>query len=337
MGSPSPWMRVKKLRDDALAYYHADARRAQEIAAAALEVALATDDPRAHGWGYRAAAESSLFAGRMRDADRAYRAATKAFAATDDPATLGQLLVGHVHVLTHLGDPAAALATAIRARELLTRAGDTVYLAKLAMNLGNYHAQGERPREALAEYDTAARILRRRPPQDGTLLGLEINRGVALTQLDRHQEALVAFARIQDAPQAGAHPILVAQARMNAAYVHGLRAEVDQALAAWSRAGAVFEAQGHPKLLGSCLLGRAEILNQLNLHDRASALAAQARDLFAEAGLPYDEGLAELELALAALGRGDPAGAAPHERRARQRFAREGNEARLGVLDLLRA
>lgn len=331
------WHRIKKLRDDALAYYHADARRAEAIARSAIELAAETDDPRARGWGHRALAESCLFAGRMRESDRAYRDASDAFLEAGDEATLGQLLVGHVHVLSYLGDHEAAVATAERARRLLRRAGDDVYLAKLSMNLGSVHAHRERPRDALREYDRAARILRRRGPADDTLLGLEMNRGVALTQLDRHQDALSAFGRIIDAGTADDHPLLSAQARMNAAYVHGLRAEIDLALEAHAIAGNAFREHGHPKLLGSCLLGRAELYNQLNLHDRAAELAREATTLFGREGLSHDAALAELELAIAALGRGDLPAAASSASRARQGFRKAGSPAHVGFVDLLRA
>lgn len=332
-GNPAAW--VMALRQEAALFYHTDASAARRIAARALELAELFADPLSLGWGHRAVAESFLFSGRMREADAAYSRAVEAWRRADAPGLLGQLLVGSIHVLSLLGRHREVERATSEARRNLEQARDHVYLAKLAMNLGSSHFQHDRYGPALEEIERAAAIFRKLRVRDETVLGLEINRGVALSQLDRDEEALALFQKIDRETGRRGHDVLQAQVRMNEAYVHAQRADFGVALATLGAATTYFHQTEHLSFEAECLLNRAEIYHQLNLHREALDLAGRARTLFASEGLAYDEGLALSQEALSSMALGDLPVALERIRRGQQLFRKERNAPRTALMDLL--
>ena len=72
-------------------------------------------------------------------------------------------------------------AMAKEARGYLTVANDEVYLAKLAVSLGNAHFQRDAYGPALEEYDNALEIFQRMNVRDELVLSLGLNRAVGLS------------------------------------------------------------------------------------------------------------------------------------------------------------
>ncbi len=242
---------LERMRAEASHHYHSDAARARGIAERACIAADVTGDLTAVGWSRRALAESRLFSGKMREAEEAYAVAARAWREAGATALLGQLLVGRIHVLALLGRMEAVERSAREARRHLEAAGDGAYLAKLAMNLGNLHFQRDEHAEALAEYERAAEAFARIGVRDEAVVGLEVNRAVALTQLDRDEDALDLFRRLERECERQGFDLLRAQVRMNAAYVHFLRADFDPALRDLAAATDYFRRTSHPAFLAS--------------------------------------------------------------------------------------
>jgi len=337
-GDPSPARWVEAMRGIASSHYSTNAAEARRIARRALELAQLIACPVAIGWGYRATAEASLFSGRMKEAEEAYaKAASVLRRSQSGPANalLGQLLVGRIHVLSLLGRHSDAARTATEARKLLEASGDQGYLAKLAGNLGNTYFQRDEHLPALREYERAAEIFAQLGARDQSVLGLETNRAVALMELDRHEEAVALFQRIEDECGDLGFDLLRAQVRMNTGYLQSLRAEFDRALSSLAKATAYFRDTSHPAFLASCELNRAEIYQQLNLHADALALAEAAAPRFAAEGLTYDEAIATGQAAVSCLALADIEGAVARIRRSRLLFAREKNRSRTAVMELL--
>lgn len=332
-----PEAAVRALRDEAARHYQSDAAAARRLARQAVELAQRSGDPTALGWGYRALAESLLFSGRFKDSAEAYSRAAEAWRKSHDNGPLGQLLVGRLHVLTLLGRTGLAERTAREARRLLERSGDTAYQAKLAMNLAVFHFQRDAYRESLQECERASGLFAELGLRDQSVLGLEINRAVALTQLDEHDAALGLFDKLDAECGRGGYELLRAQVRMNSAYVHSLRAEYDVALSLLSRALHYFRRTDHPAFLASSLLNRADVYQQLNLHDEAREQADEARALFAKEGMVYDEALALHQRAVSSLALGDHADALSAIRRGLTLHRRKDNRARIALLQTLAA
>jgi tetratricopeptide (TPR) repeat protein len=326
---------LEAVRNEAARHYGSDAAEARRIAARAVVLAVRTGDLLALGWAHRAVAESLLFSGRMREAEAAYAKAAEAWKKAGAGALLGQLLVGRIHVLSLLGRMGQVETTARKARQRLEAAGDSAYLAKLAMNLGNLHFQRDEYAGALAEYDRARKLFACLGVRDQTVLGLEVNRAVALTQLDRDTEAMDLFHRLERDCGRRKLDLLQAQVRMNAAAVHSLRGDFDLALGELGRATDYFRETGHPVFLASCLANRAEIYHQLNLHEDALRLAEESAELFGADGLVYDRALALSQGALSRLARGDTEGAVSVIREALHLFTREKNPARVALARML--
>ncbi len=329
------WLWVRDLRDEALRYYNTDAAQARYIADRALELAELIGEPRALGWGYRIQAESLLYSGRMNESEDAYAEAAAAWRRARETAQLGQLLVGRIHVLSLLGRHADAEKIAREARSHLEEAGDDLYLAKLAINLGNQRFQRDLYADALVEYDRALEILSRIGQRDETVLSLEINRAVALAHLDRDEESLELGRSLEAECEERGLDVLGAQVRMNSAYVHFLRAEFDRALQRMNQATAYFRETDHPAFLAACLLNRAEVSHQLNLHREANELSREAAEVFAGVGLTYDEALAQTQGALAFLALERLRPALRNIQRARRLFDRERNAARSAYIRLV--
>jgi tetratricopeptide (TPR) repeat protein len=332
-GAGADWVRA--LRLEAVPFYHTDASAARRIAARALELAELIGDPLSLGWGHRAVAEAMLFSGRIREADAAYARAASAWRQAHDPGLLGQLLVGAIHVLSLLGRHRDVEKAVAEARRNLEAAGDHAYLAKLAMNLGTSHFQHDRYGPALVEIERAAAIFRKLHVRDETVLGLEINRGVALSQLDRDEEALSLFERLERETGERGFEVLQAQVRMNSAYVHAQRADFGRALRKIVDATTYFHQTEHPAFEAECLLNRAEIYHQLNLHKESLDLSRRAIPLFAAEGLAYDEALALSQEALSSLALGDITTALERIGRGKRLFRREGNAPRVALMEML--
>jgi len=333
---PSPaWTLVQKLRDEAGTYYNTDAAEARCIAERAIELAELIGEPRALGWGLRTMAEALLYSGRMRDAEEFYDRATQAWRREKAHEALGQLLVGRIHVLSLLGHHDRIPAMAKEARGYLTAANDEVYLAKLAVSLGNAHFQRDAYGPALEEYDNALEIFQRMSVRDELVLSLGINRAVGLTHLHRDQEGLSLYEQLEAEAGEDGFELLQAQIRMNAAHVQAQRAEFEGALRRLPQATNYFRQTNHPAFLASCLLNRAEIYHQLNLHSNALELAEEAAQLFADEGLTYDEALALSQGSLTHLALGQYEEALPRIDRAETLFAQDENTPRAAQMHLI--
>ncbi|MEZ4647196.1 MAG: CHAT domain-containing protein [Candidatus Eisenbacteria bacterium] len=329
------WRWVRDLRDEALRYYSTDAREARSIGRRAVELADLIGEPRAIGWGHRILAEALLYSGRMNEAEDEYALATAAWRRAKESAALGQLLVGRIHVATLLGRHDLVEELAAEARSLLEEAGDDLYLAKLGINLGNARFQRDRYNEALEAYEKGLSILDRIAERDETVLSVEVNRAVVLGHVDRDEEALELYEELESECKERELELLLAQIRMNAGDVHCLRSEFDRALHRLTEATDYFRKTDHPAFLGACLLNRAEVYYQLNLHHEANELASEAAEVFAGIGLTYDEALAQCQTAITALAMGEIRPALRQIRRARRLFDKDENAARSAYIRLI--
>lgn len=328
---------AESLRNEADRYYHTDAATARKVARRALDVGEITRDLVALGWGHRAMAEALLFSGRPAEAESHYERAAAAWRQSKQGGFLGQLLVARVGVLALLGRHQLVEEAALEARRLLAAVGDRAYLAKLAMNLGFVHFEREQYAPALEEYDRAAALFQELGIRDGSVIGLEINRALAMGGLNREEEALALYERLETECDRSGYDLYLAQVRMNAATIHSQRADFDLGLQNLLRAADYFRRVEHPAYLASCYLNRAEIYHQLNLHQEALELTRLAEPLFTQAGLAHDRGLSLSQEALSNLALGRLGEAIRGVRAARRLFQKTKNPARVALMELLQA
>jgi tetratricopeptide (TPR) repeat protein len=335
-GFPIPVAQIAEaMRGETAHYYHADAARARRIAKRVLEFAELSEDSVAVGWGNRTMAEALFLSGHLREAEPFYKAAEAVWESVGKTALVGQLLVARTHLLALLGRYGESESAAIRARRYLEEANDQAYLAKLAMNRGNVHFQRDNFDPALREYQQASESFARLGIHDQSVIGVGINQGIALSQLNREDEALALFERLETECERLGHDLLLAQVRMNTAYVHSQRADFDLSLRNLAAAADYFRETEHPAFLGACHLNRAEIYHQLNLHREALDLAEQAIPLFSKEGMVYDRALATAQAAFSQLALGSSREALSRIRHARALFEKEDNESRIALMELL--
>lgn len=204
------------------------------------------------------------------------------------------------------------------------------------MNLGTHYFELDRHADALRELDRASKGFAGLGLRNSTTVGLAINRAVALTQLEHHDDALALFRSIEIECRTLGLEGLHAQSQMNEAYLHSLRSEYDRALQLLSRATEYYRRAGNPYLLASCLSNRAQIYQHLNLHEEASPLSDEAAELFARNGLHYDQAIALTRGALSRLATDKLAAAARSLDSAAALFRRTRSRPRTAMVSLIR-
>jgi tetratricopeptide (TPR) repeat protein len=204
-------------------------------------------------------AEALNAEGRVGEAREAFALAEREArrAGLDD--VRGQALIGTVHVLALAGEHTLAARAATRARKLLEVAGDHRRLGKLHMNRGNAFYQQDRYREAAEAYALADTILTGVPGEEGTRLGLLMNRGVVATALEQFAEARGAFERAEELAGAGGKPILEAYARYNRSFLVSLQGNYREGLRLLARAREIFDGEGARDMTAACDRARGEI------------------------------------------------------------------------------
>lgn len=218
----------------------------------------------------------------------------------------------------------AALEEQIRVNE---SSGDTRTLGQLHRECGSVLSRQNRSAEAVRHYLEAIAIAKSLP--DNTLLSYSLlNIGDSLWQLGRYEDAEQYLSQLVEMSQARQPPdsdmltrVALVQAAMDLSRRRftDARAKSGQALAALEQVARPKEVKVDAEVL-ICL---AESLGGAPLRGKQSCdEAARVAD---DVGDPVFISVAQLALAEALLGAGDPAGARETARRAEEFFARSGN------------
>ncbi len=303
---------AQTLRDRAAAGVLADPQLSYAIATVLLRAVRRTErvlsaEILAVAW--RCRAEASMFTGRLKAARQAYERACREAERGKQRSMLAQMLVGRVHLLSLLGDAAEADRLFRRAERLLKRIGDLVYLGRLYMNRGNAHYQQERYGEAYRLYRQASDVFERAGIRDAMWAGLIMNQAIACTNLSRVEEARTLFLRTERESERLGLDGLMAMARLNRAFLEGLRGDYRAALGLLERAEDVFGQHGSRDLLASARRSRAEIFLSLGMFAEGEELTRAAAEIFTHEEMAIDAALTRVDQARCLLGLGRPADA----------------------------
>lgn len=262
--------------------------------AAALRLAdtVLVQDATPLAWRVRGQALRAL--ARHAEAVEAFTAAAALAQALGDPAQAARVQVGSIDSLGMLGryDEAEALARALE-REL-HEAGEGDAAAKVVFNLGALHYRRDRYAAALACFERAGERFAASPHAAALLPHVWTNTALALTFLDRTDEALALYSQAGLAFTETGQVLEAALVDANIGFVHHVSGHYVAALAALSRARAAFTSQGRPHEAARYTIDAGDVYRALNLLPEARECYEQALALFAELPLDYDEARARV-------------------------------------------
>ena len=325
---------------DALAQEaRADAASMRRWAEALLDLARASGVAEHEALALRAAGNIAFLLGDYGRAVEAYRAALQRFPAADE-LERGRTLSSLLHPLAMLGDHDASFAAAEEARACFERCGDARRLARLDINLASVWFRQDRFREALEALDRAQAGLEKVPGSEEdheAWSAIRVTRAVVLINLARFDEAERAYLEARDYSLAHDLPSLAAQADYNIGYLYFLRGQYVKAIRALDRARGTAERSGDKLHRALCDLDQADVCIELNLYEDALQLAHAALGQFQALGMPYEQGKALTNMAVAEQFLGRHTGALELLERGEQAFAEAKNDFWVHMADLYRA
>ncbi|MGH9477249.1 MAG: CHAT domain-containing protein [Terriglobales bacterium] len=230
-----------------------------------------------------------------------YRAALAGLGAHED-IERGRTFSSLLHPLVMLGKVEESLAAAAAARACFERAGDQHRLARLDINLASVWFRQDQFAQALAVIERAQEGLEAGGGESDdheAWAAIRVTRAVVLINLARFEEAEQAFEEARAYAVAHALPALAAQADYNIGYLYFLRGHWVKAIRALDRARETAAASQDKLHLALCDLDQADVCIELHLYEDALQLAHAAWTQFQAQAMPYEQGKALTNMAVA--------------------------------------
>jgi len=306
------------------------------LAEAAELIARRLRDPEALGQGLRAKGNALHFLNDHEGAVKQHEEAARHFERAGKATELGRTLSTSIQPLILLGEYQRAQAAAARARDIFTREGDALRLARLELNVGNIYHRQDRFQEALRAYEEAYEQLLRLGNDEGIAVALG-NMAMCLISLNDFARALETHQRSRAFCEKSGMPRLVALADYNIAYLYYFRGQYGRAIEALKATHRACEGLGDAYLASLCQRDLAEIYLELNLSSEAAEMAEQARAGFRRLRIGYEAAKALAFLAIAHGQQGKVLRALELCGQARAAFVAEQNSVWPALLDLYQA
>ncbi len=327
---------VERLGEEVIRRFRVDLQEAMALAEAAEVIARDLGDGEPLARALRAKGNALFGMNDHRAAVERFDEAARLFAEAGKPVEVARTFSTTIQPLILLGDYRRAEESAARAREIFTREGDALRLARLEINVGNIYHRQDRFAEALACYERAYEQLVPFRNVEGIAVALG-NMSMCLITLNDFPRALDTHRRARAFCEEHGLPRLVALADYNIAYLHFFRGQYGEAIEALKATRVACEALGDAYLAALCRLDLSEIYLELNLSPDAAAMAEEARDAFTALGNGYEAAKAQGFLAIALGQQGKVLRSLELFALARDGFVRERNAAWPGLMDLYRA
>ncbi len=305
----------------------------EALAESSMELASRLDTPLAWGHAYQCKAYAFSNLKKAAEAQPFYEEAGRAFTEAGAMRELGRMLCSQSQNLNYLSEYERARELALRARELFEEAGDTENLPRVYFPLANALRRLDRFADELAQYDE---LLEKIGDSDDYILiaSAHHNRGLALVELNRFEEAMRAYEIAGEYCEQHALVLLAAVLEANIAELHFKRGSYSKALRSLEKARFRHEEMSNDRQLAVCDLARAEIYLQLNLPQEASDLAEKAHGIFERQSSAVDAAKCLALVGIAQAEKGESRAAEETFRRARKLFRQEGNEVSTAAVDL---
>jgi CHAT domain-containing protein len=327
---------VTRFYDEVVRRIHVDVQQADRLARSAAWLAGQLGDPASRAAGLRAQGHLLYLRRKYEPARAHYQEAVSIYQGLGRDLEVGRTLSGSLQTLIYLGRYDEALESAGRAREIFTKQGERLHLARLDTNLGNLFYRQDRFEEALENY--------RRAHADLVEIGTPLDVAIALKNMATCQISLNDFRQSLDTyHQARAYcashemPLLAAEADYNIAYLYYLRGEYTRAIELYRVTREHCHALGDLYHQGLCDLDQSEMYLELNLSEEGAHLARRALATFRQLGMGYEMAKSMTNLAIASSHHGDSNHALELFRKARDLFTAEKNPSWTAFIDLYQA
>lgn len=292
--------------------------------------------PESLAQGLRAKGNALHFLNDHAGALRHHEEAAELFERAGKAIEVGRTLSTSIQPLILLGEYQRAQAAAARAREIFTREGDALRLARLELNVGNIYHRQDRFAEALRAYEQAYAQLLPQGNEEGIAVALG-NMAMCLISLNDFPRALETHQRNRAFCEKAGMPRLVALADYNIAYLYYFRGQYGPAIEALKATHRACEGLGDAYLASLCQLDLSEIYLELNLSSEAADMAEQARAGFLRLRIGYEAAKSLAYVAIAHGQQGKVLRALELCGQARAAFVVEQNSVWPALLDLYQA
>ena len=313
-----------------------DVKEALALAEAAELIARRLRSPEALAQSLRAKGNALYALNENKVAVEHHEQAARLFEKVGKPKEVGRTLSTSIQPLILLGEYERAQTAAARAREIFTREGDELRLARLELNVGNIYHRQDRFAEALRCYEQSYEGLLPLKNTEGIAAALS-NLAMCLISLNDFPRALETHRRARAFCEEHGMPTLVALADYNIAYLYYFRGQYGRAIEALKATRETCRKLGDAYLGALCAMDLSEIYLELNLSGDAAEMAEEAMDAFRQLRMGYETAKSLGYLAIAHGQQGKVLRALDLFTEARGMFVREQNAVWPALLDLYQA
>jgi tetratricopeptide (TPR) repeat protein len=284
--------------------FRRDLPLARRMVEAAGSVAEVLDDAISSARAQRARAQLHHIEADYREALECYARSVRHYESAGEELQGAITRSCALHVLALLGKFDRADEWSERARELFTRRGDRVRLARLDANVAVVLHRRHDFEEALRLSLRAFERLRAQGTSQDVAVSLR-NMLVCHVGMRNLTMAEDVFDRAREFAERHRFPRLVLEADYNIAYVHQLRGDYEQAIHLYEKTRTGFRDWADPFHDALCDLDQSEAYVDLRELEEAETLARKALMGFERLGIEQEAGRALVNLAIVAGSRGD--------------------------------
>jgi CHAT domain-containing protein len=261
-------------------------------------------------------------------------AAIALYQSSGDELATAKVWMNRVHCYSTLGRYEEALRDGENSNRVFSELGEKQLLARGLNNLGGVFFRLDRSQEWLDTLEQAAALLQE-IGDDKSLAMIYMNQAVALTSLNRSEDAEHCYRLSMNKAEQSGQTWLAACSKYNLGYLHYTRGQYAQALEILSETRKALAAD--PWYAALCDLTQSEIYLEMNMYAEAFAFAESAHAGFDGAAKPFETAKSLGVMAIAKSEMGVFKEAAQLFGRAKTMFEDQGNSVRAAGMDLHRA
>jgi CHAT domain-containing protein/tetratricopeptide (TPR) repeat protein len=312
-----------------------DPRDALNLAECILYAATLSERPMHRAWGWMAKGNVLRFVANYQQAIAAYDEAHDICLSQDQGSEAARSQIGKIFALSSLGRFHEALDTANKARSILEENNEWLAAARVNNVAAIVYGKQGLHNEELELFNRAhARFEQAGPESRLDLAITELNRSVALRNLDRFDEAIEAASNARRLATELGLTMIAARADQSQGVTHFFLGQYNKALSLFDQAKQVFQAANLERDVTVANLFATNCHLALNRYAEALDLASKAEKELARLDMPYEMAWAAYNRAQAHIGLNHVEMAADALALARLGFAQIENQVWVATVDI---